>query len=647
MAPKILIAEDNDKFAGLLGDLLARAGFAAERAGDGTQALSLIDTALPDLLLLDLKLPGLSGIDLLKKLRASEQTRSLPVVVLTGVFRGEQYARAARSLGVSEYLEKPCGGTDLVAALRRALSAKPAPTPEGGAGMDRHLSRAFLERFSGLLQLKSPRGEHLLAFLQGAPISLRPGFRCADFGDYLRRKGLVSREEYDHYRGPGEYRHELFVQMGCLEYPAMLQEKLSYLAEELAEAFTLPSLPARTKPLPCPPVLQPVTVNVPQVVLRGYHMQPQSPTPGTLAGQFIAPSAGYFRYVNFLAPTFEEKEFLLRMDGTRTVAQCEEGNGPMMPLLKTLRLLGMASFGSTALAPVSSPGFPLRTLFNALEEEAPEVMESLESFDDVVEEAQVELELPTERPAPPKAPPQATDLSAKVRKTFESLKGKDYYQVFGLSQQKFSFDLLKERYFALTREFGPEVLMQLTGNDSNMVQEILSTVTNAYNTLSEVVKKERYDELLNSEKIGLGREGDDRFQAQVQFQSAKVFLEMEEWESAEKALIDACNIVPQNGEYQANLAWAIYSNPKNATSRAAQDKARQMLNRALTMERTADGFAFKGWMLFDAGPDALAEAEFNKSLKINARQMLARKGLRQIQEKREQEKKGIFRRMFR
>ena len=53
--------------------------------------------------------------------------------------------------------------------------------------------------------------------------------------------------------------------------------------------------------------------------------------------------------------------------------------------------------------------------------------------------------------------------------------------------------------------------MQLSGEESHMVEEILSNVTTAYNTLSDVVKKERYDELLGSEKIGLGHKGDDSY----------------------------------------------------------------------------------------------------------------------------------------
>jgi tetratricopeptide (TPR) repeat protein len=218
--------------------------------------------------------------------------------------------------------------------------------------------------------------------------------------------------------------------------------------------------------------------------------------------------------------------------------------------------------------------------------------------------------------------------------------------VFGIKPGKFTIDLLKERYFAVTRQYGPDTLMQLSGDDAGLVEQILATVANAYNTLSDVVKKERYDELLGADKIGLGHQGDDRFQAQVQAESGKVFIGMEEWDNAEKSLQEAVNFDAGNGDYLAHLAWAIYRNPKNAASRAMQEKARQTLNRAIAMERTAPAFAFKGWMLLESGQEALAEAEFNKALRLDARQMLARRGLRVLQEKKEQQKKGLFGRMF-
>ncbi len=106
------------------------------------------------------------------------------------------------------------------------------------------------------------------------------------------------------------------------------------------------------------------------------------------------------------------------------------------------------------------------------------------------------------------------------------------------------------------------------------------------------------------------------------------------------------NAEPNNGDYLANLAWSIYRNPKYAGSPAMMNKAKQMLNKAITMERTAQAFAYKGWMLFESGQESMAEAEFNKALKLDARQTMARSGLRTMKEQQEKQNKGLFKRMF-
>lgn len=661
MAPRVLIVEDNDQFATVVEHLLRRRGLTTERARNGLEALERIATAAPAALLLDLRLPGMSGIDLLRRLRQEPGTRDLPTIIMTGVFRGEQYTRAAQALGVRHYLEKPFRAEELLNALRQVLKP-PAPAAQR---FDSHLQRALANRFSGRYRLRHGDSERSLLLADGLPVFLDPGFLHRDFGDYLFRRGVISAEEYGYYRHAQNGRPEALIQMGCLEYGHLLQERFDYLNLELIGAFGQPPMTVVEEPFALPPELHPITVNLPDIFYQGGHRHPDPEADRQLlaecGGRYVAPSAGYFHRINFLTLRSDERSLLGRLDGTRTLSECLAGEMSLLGLIRTLSRLEMLRFADTPLAVPATPDFPLRTLFNssvdetvpAGVEEETTAAEALESFADLVEEAAKAAEAPSAAaaPQPAAAAPTGTSpgvcLGQKVKQTLATLEGKNYYQVFGLDPGRFSFQLLKERYFQITREYGPDVLMQLSGIEATMVEELLATVTAAYNTLSDVVKKERYDELLGSERIGLGQKGDDRFQSQVQFQSAKVFLEMEEWDSAEKALQDACNIEPENGVYLAHLAWALYRNPVHASSRAMLDKARQTLNRALTMERSADGYAFKGRMLLDASQDGLAEVEFGKALKLDARQLLARAGLRQIQERREQEKRGLLRRLFR
>lgn len=654
MSQTILIAEDNDNVAAPLEQLLQKNGYEVIRAHDGAEALSSIVSAPPDLLLLDLKMPRLHGVELLKKIRLSEKTKHLPVIVMTGIYRGDKNAEAARQLGVKTYLEKPFRATDLLEAIQTALAAAPPQTADGSR-FDQHLQYAFLNHFSGTMSFSVNQRQQVLSFVNGTPISLRQGINHDDFGAYLQSKGLISAEEYTFYKTESGYRHDILVQIGCLDYPELMQEKLSYLGSELVSAFGLPPLTVALNPMSLPTDMQIISINLPRIFYGGYHMHPArdgQSVPKKFANHFVSLQPRYFSYINFFSLKPGEQQFLQKVTGDTKLVDCLDNPDALSSLLQTLLTLEMISF---SLEPTTNaePTTPIRRLFNSLEEEDQDIgtQESLESFDGLVDESELEeVDLvASEETVAAQAESAEYDLAVgkKVRQTLASMQGKNYYEVFGLGQGEFSFEKLKEKYFSLTHEFGPELLMQLSGEEAGLVEEILSLVSTAYNTLSDVVKKERYDELLGSDSVGLGQKGDDKFQAQVQSQSGKVFIEMEEWDNAIKALQDAVNFDQENGDYLAHLGWATYKNPANARSQTMRDKGKQMINRALTLERTADGHAFKAWVIFESGQDNLAEMEFNKALKLDARNTLARSGLRQLREKREQDKKGLFKKIFR
>jgi tetratricopeptide (TPR) repeat protein len=216
-----------------------------------------------------------------------------------------------------------------------------------------------------------------------------------------------------------------------------------------------------------------------------------------------------------------------------------------------------------------------------------------------------------------------------------------------MTPAKFSFNTLKDAYFTRVKEYSPERFMELSGTTSAMAQEILAIYADAYSTLSNVVAKERYDELLNDNKtLGIDGQQDGQLHARIQFQSGKVFLDMGEYENAEKALQEAYTLEPKNSGHAAFLAWAIYNNSVNSKSKAGLERARNLLIKSIQIEKSAEAFAFRGWMLYDEGRDGLAESEFLKALKINPREPVALKGMKLLNEKRESDKKSVLRRFF-
>jgi CheY-like chemotaxis protein len=129
-APLLLIVEDDPETRLFYSDALAGGGFRIEQAHNGHQALEKALKIAPDLILADIAIPGLDGIELCRQLRRHERTRSIPILAITG-YGDRHYPDRARHAGADLVLTKPCDAESLVAEARRLLGAQvEVRTPE-------------------------------------------------------------------------------------------------------------------------------------------------------------------------------------------------------------------------------------------------------------------------------------------------------------------------------------------------------------------------------------------------------------------------------------------------------------------------------------------------------------------------------------
>lgn len=120
MTPYVLVVEDEDALATLLQYNLEKEGYEVTVAGDGEEALLLVDERLPDLVVLDWMLPKVSGIEVCRRLRSRPETRNVPIIILTA--RGEETDRIrGLDTGADDYVVKPFSMTELTARLRAVL----------------------------------------------------------------------------------------------------------------------------------------------------------------------------------------------------------------------------------------------------------------------------------------------------------------------------------------------------------------------------------------------------------------------------------------------------------------------------------------------------------------------------------------------
>jgi len=102
---KILIVDDNGQIRNMYSQVLSVRGYQVAVAGDGLEAVAKIGSEMPDLILLDVMMPKLSGMKVLEAVRANAKTKSIPVVMFTNL-ANEADAKRAKELGVSKYLIK-------------------------------------------------------------------------------------------------------------------------------------------------------------------------------------------------------------------------------------------------------------------------------------------------------------------------------------------------------------------------------------------------------------------------------------------------------------------------------------------------------------------------------------------------------------
>ena len=127
---EILVVEDERDIRDVLRRYLERAGFAVLTTGSGAEALTLLDTSMPDLVLLDLGLPDVDGLEVLRAARPR-----VPVIVLTARAGIDDRIRGLQ-LGADDYVVKPFSPTEVVLRVQAVLSRASGTTDKAGAAVN-------------------------------------------------------------------------------------------------------------------------------------------------------------------------------------------------------------------------------------------------------------------------------------------------------------------------------------------------------------------------------------------------------------------------------------------------------------------------------------------------------------------------------
>ena len=125
MAKRILVVEDNDLNRKLFCDVLTSQGYAVEPVSDGRDALDKARSFVPNLIIMDIQLPNVSGLDLIEAAKADPVLRSIPVLAVTA-YAGKGDEERIRDAGADNYLAKPVSIGPFMAAVKALVEKAPA-----------------------------------------------------------------------------------------------------------------------------------------------------------------------------------------------------------------------------------------------------------------------------------------------------------------------------------------------------------------------------------------------------------------------------------------------------------------------------------------------------------------------------------------
>ena len=118
--PKILIVDDDREILGAIDDILASKGYTIFTAGNGIEGLAAVDNETPDLVITDISMPDMEGIEFIKKL--AQRKLHIPVIAMSGNPIGKRFMQATVLFGAIDTLSKPFTGQELTAKVNKALS---------------------------------------------------------------------------------------------------------------------------------------------------------------------------------------------------------------------------------------------------------------------------------------------------------------------------------------------------------------------------------------------------------------------------------------------------------------------------------------------------------------------------------------------
>ena len=621
MPQTILIVEDDNAFANLITRAVTGAGYECVRASDGAKALEAVRKHKPELILLDLLMPKKDGRAVLAALQSKEGTRDIPVVAMSGVFRGRSTARELQDAGAEGFLEKPFSTNDLVAHLHALIGPpqdeKSKQQRETVSLADRTvvevLWQVMTESFSGAVHFGSGKLQKVLVFKEGAPVLVRSNSARECLGRRLLQSGKISKaaleESLSRGKADGVRQGEALVAMGVIGEEEVEHELRAQVEDKLLDPFTWNEGEAWRQP---------------GVERISYASEVQGWTPRGV----VFHGAGRMslqRAATRLQPLIEARVSLHTgsiSPEERSIPHIRHAITAMSDEVLVGDLLesharALLALWVTGAARVIEPGREAPTLVPAA------------------------FLTGTQGDADQDAGGQPTAL-ARVRKLQQTLEGKSHFEILGLDPAATRSDV-RAAYLKLAKLYHPDRFSGESDEVRNLAASTFALITTAHDTLSDTEQRREYQKRL---KRGTTEEQDrahvQRFvSAEQKFSEGEAMYKGRAYQRALQLFAEARELAPDEAEYHAYYGWTHYLVNKGADGAARE--AAQHVDHAISLaENSPTGYYFRGQLHKACAEPELARRMFKTVLELRPNHVEAARELRLIEMRKSKQSGGLF-----
>jgi len=666
-----LVVEDDKAIQSLLRDALEAEGFQVLVEKDGEWALKALDRRLPDLLISDVLLPTVSGFELIEALREMPGGDQVPVIVISGIYRGKRHKRNAKeNLGVHAYLDKPFEVAALLDAARSALGSeypgaqkrRSRPRQSGSIhGADpladsnaifetkqveedaerlsssrpargnlKHkpfaevLAQLYRWRSTGALLLRQGRVKKIVYLKEGYPIFVKSNLLSECLGRVLVKEKIITEEECEaslqKMKGAQRQQGTLLIEMGCISPHNLVYGLQLQLEQKLFDIFGWDEgdyqfsakidIPAQAVHLEMS-LATIIYEGVRRTHLKKHLLDRIQPFESSFLGVHEDP-LHRFQEISLEA---DERKLVAMIDGRRTAQQLIDGSD--LDELTTLQLL-YALMAAEMIQPQVRRARRKDTLIPQAARDKPPPLKKRGKKASAPQPGEPVL-APTTMGT---SEVPVDELRKRLAMRVKAMRRMNHFEVLGVSKTA-DGEEIKRAYYALMREVHPDRMRLLVPADArHLAEQITQRLTRAFETINEEERREDYLERLEEgTKTGVTDDVGKILQAESEFRKGTQAMDEGDWPAAEDAFLAAIDFYPEEGEFFSHLGWVLFQSGSQLKGKAKTqrlEEAEGRIREGIQMNPRADkNYLFMGQMLKAAGREAEAVSQFEEAIQCN------------------------------